>query len=243
MEGSPRGSYLAFNDANGEIFSEGTIDFGLDKDPKFNVRMAGNVKKPQSDSVFTIQALMALNLMLPDDCYQRMVEVINENDNDPAENNNTFVEKALAELLDDNKLKKALDYVAASGKIKLPNDIPANFLFTKTSLHYDIAKRQFIGLEPIHIATINGNHVNKALKARMSITKRRSSVKFTLYLEASKYDWFYMDYYMGALNVASTDKIFNELIKTQGSKMSKGKFRIRPASPRSVGLFLTKIEN
>lgn len=243
MEGSLRGSYLAFNDANGEIFSEGAIDFGLDKDPKFNVRMAGNVKKPQSDSVFTIQALMALNLMLPDDCYQRMVEVINENDNDPAENNNTFVEKGLAEFLDDNKLKKALDYVAAAGKIKLPNEIPANFLFTKTSLHYDAAKRQFIGLEPIHIATINGKHVNKALKARIAITKRRSSVKFTLYLEASKYDWFYIDYYMGALNLASTDKTFNELIKTQGAKMSKGKFRIRPASPRTVGMFLTKIEN
>jgi hypothetical protein len=186
---------------------------------------------------------MALNLMLPEDCYKRMVEVINENDNESADNNNPFVEKALAEFLDDSKLKKALDYVAASGKIKLPNDVPAHFLFTKTSLHYDAFKRQFISLDPIHIATINGNQVNKVLKSRMAITKRRSSTKFTIYLEASKYDWFYIDYYMGALSVASTDKTFNDIIKTQGPKMSKGKFRIRPASPRTVGLFLSKIEN
>jgi hypothetical protein len=172
-----------------------------------------------------------------------MVEVINENDNDPADNNNLFVEKALSEFLDDNQLKKSLNYTSSSGEIKLPNDFSTNFLFTQTSLHYDTYKRQFIGLEPIHISTINGKQVNKALKARVAITKRRSSTKFTIYLEASKYDWFYIDYYMGALNVASTDKTFNDIIKTQGAKMSKGKFRIRPASPRTVGLFLTKMEN
>ncbi|MDG1045983.1 MAG: hypothetical protein P8P81_05215 [Bacteroidia bacterium] len=243
LEGSPRGSYLAFNEGTGEVFSEGKIEFNLDKDPNFNARLAGNISKLPNDSVFTIQSLMALNLVLPEDCYQRMVEVINENDNDPADNNNQFVEKALSEFLNDNQLKKSLNYTSSSGEIKPPSNFSSNFLFTKASLYYDAYKRQFIGLEPIHIASINGKQVNKALKARMAITKRRSSIKFTLYLEASKYDWFYIDYYMGALTVASTDKTFNDIIKTQGVKMSKGKFRIRPASPRSVGLFLTKMEN
>lgn len=243
LEGSPRGSYLAFNEAKEEVYSEGKINFDLNQGPNFNAQLAGNIRKAYSDSTFIIQSLMALNLMLPEDCYKRMMEVINENDNESADNNNPFVEKALAEFLDDSKLKKALDYLAASDKIKLPNDVPAHFLFTKTSLHYDAFKRQFISLDPIHIATINGNQVNKVLKSRMAITKRRTSTKFTLYLEASKYDWFYIDYYMGALSVASTDKSFNDIIKTQGPKMSKGKFRIRPASPRTVGLFLSKIEN
>ena len=100
--------------------------------------------------------------------------------------------------------------------------------------------KQFISSESIDVATIHGIPVNKELKARMAINKKRSSVKFTLYIEASKYDWFYIDYYMGAINVASTDKTFNELIKTKGAKLSKGKFRIRMASPRTVDLFLVK---
>ena len=243
LEGSPRGSYLAFNEAEKEIYSEGKINFDLNQGPNFSAQLAGNIRKSYGDSTFLIQSLMALNLLLPNDCYKRMVEVINENDNESADNNNPFVEKALAEFLDDNKLKKALYYVAASGKIKLPSDVPANFLFTKTSFHYDAFKRQYISLEPIHIATIDGYQVNKVLKSRMAITKRRSGTKFTLYLEASKYDWFYIDYYMGSISIASTDKTFNDIIKLQGPKMSKGKFRIRTASPRTVGLFLSKIEN
>jgi hypothetical protein len=74
------------------------------------------------------------------------------------------------------------------------------------------------------------------------ITKRRSTTRYTLYFEVSKYDWFYIDYYMGSVSVASTDKEFNDLITTEGAKMSEGKFRIRPTSPRAVANFLTKLE-
>ena len=63
-----------------------------------------------------------------------------------------------------------------------------------------------------------------------------------MYIEISKYDWFYIDYYLGSLNVYSTDKEFNDLILEEGPKMSKGRFRIRRASPRTVTRFLDKLE-
>ena len=103
-------------------------------------------------------------------------------------------------------------------------------------------RKQFLSYEPVHIATINGKQVNKAIDSRIAITKRRSSTRYTFYFEVSKYDWFYIDYYMGSITVASTDKEFNDIIKEKGPKMNKGKFRIRTASPRTVANFLTKLE-
>jgi len=169
---------------------------------------------------------------------------MNESDggNGLAENNTEMVEKAMAEYLDDKELDRALSDVNATGELIPQGDLNRNMFFSNVSIHYSPIKRQFLSYEPIHIATINGQQVNKQFDSRIAITKRRSSTRYTIYLEVSKYDWFYIDYYLGSVTVTSTDKAFNDIIKEKGPKMSKGKFRIRSASPRTVANFLSKLE-
>ncbi len=243
LEGAKKGNYLSFNDETGEIYSEGKINFGLDKDDNFNGLMAGNLSKMPRDSSFLITSLLALNVKLPELALYRMATVINENEsNEAADNDNERVDKALAELLEEKKFDKASDYLANVGKIKPQGKLESDILFSKINLHFSPTKRQFISREPIHIATIKDEQVNKVIDSRIAITKRRSSTRYTFYLEVSSYDWFYIDYYMGGITVASTDKEFNEIIKKEGPRMSKGKFRIRTASPRTVSLFLTKLD-
>jgi hypothetical protein len=243
LEGAKKGNYLSFNDETGEIYSEGKINFGLDKDDNFNGLMAGNLSKMPRDSSFLITSLLALNVKLPKLALYRMATVINENEsNEAADNDNERVDKALAELLEEKKFDKASDYLANVGEIKPQGKLESDILFSKINLHFSPTKRQFISREPIHIATIKDEQVNKVIDSRIAITKRRSSTRYTFYLEVSSYDWFYIDYYMGGITVASTDKEFNEIIKKEGPRMSKGKFRIRTASPRTVSLFLTKLD-
>ncbi|PCJ67755.1 MAG: hypothetical protein COA58_01060 [Bacteroidetes bacterium] len=243
LEGGIRGSYLSFNDATGEIYSEGKIDFGMDIDNNFSGAMAGNMNKMPGDSTFVINSILALNLRLPEDAYDRMIAVITEDEDNPlAENNNAFVKSAMAEYLNDKQLKKALEMTASTGEIKPIGELDRNIFISNMSLHYSPRKKKFLSYDPVHIATINGKQVNRAIDSRIAITKRRSSTRYTFYFEISKYDWFYVDYYLGSVTVASTDKEFNDIIKLQGPKMNKGKFRIRTASARTVANFLTKIE-
>jgi hypothetical protein len=243
LTGSRRGSYLSFNDATGAVYSEGKLNFGMDKDENFDGLMAGNVFKNKGDSTFTLSSILALNIKLPDECYDRMIEVINSSSgNTIADHNNEFTYKAIAEYLDDKKLSKAIEYTPLSGEIKPQGDLDRNIFISKMNMSFVPSKSQFISMEPIQIATIAGKQVNKTIDARIVITKRRSTTRYTLYFEVSKYDWFYIDYYMGSVTVASTDKEFNDIIKEKGPKMNEGKFRIRTASPRSVSNFLNKLE-
>ena len=244
MEGAKRGSFLSFNNRTQEVYSEGKLNFGMAVDENFNGLMAGNLKKLPSDSSFIINSILALNIKLPDECYARIAAVMNENaDGNPlADNNNTFVVNAMAEYLDDRKLDKATEYTASSGELKPQGDLDRNLFFSKMSLHYSPTTRQFLSYDPIHVATVNGQQVNRQIDARVAITKRRSNTRYTIYLEISKYDWFYIDYYIGSVTVASTDKEFNDIIKEKGPKMSEGRFRIRSASPRTVANFLSKLE-
>ena len=244
FDGAQRGSYLSFNEATGQVYTEGKIDFGIANDPNFNGLMAGNISKEREDTTFTLESILALDINLPPECFDRIIEVIREDGggNDRAENDNLFVTKAMSEYLDDKKLKKALDQTPALGEITPSGDLDANFFFTNTIMSYDGRLKSFVSRDPMHLATINGKQINKAIPARLMITKKRSGTRYTWYLEVSKYDWFYIDYYLGSLNVASTDKVFNDIIKDKGPKMSKGRFRIRTASPRTVANWLTKID-
>jgi hypothetical protein len=244
FEGSRRGSFLSFNDATGEVYSEGKLNFGLEVDNNFSGLMAGNLVKKKADSTFTLNSILALNIKLPEECYTRIIEVMKNNGsgNPVADNSDEFIYNAMAEYLDDKKLNKAIENTSSTGEIKPQGDLDRNIFISKMSIAYVPSKRQFIATDPVQIATINGNQVNKTINAKIVITKRRSTARYTLYFEVSKYDWFYIDYYLGSVTVASTDKEFNDIIKEKGPKMTNGKFRIKTASPRSVANFLTKLD-
>ncbi|MEY2923906.1 MAG: hypothetical protein RLZZ337_446, partial [Bacteroidota bacterium] len=207
LGGASRGDFLSFNDATGEVYSEGKIDFGLNVDEKFNGIMAGNMHKLPSDSSFIIESILALNIALPEDCYKRMIEVIrtSASGNALADNDNELVRKAMAEYLDNKKLNKSLEMTPSTGEIKPEGDLNRNLFFTNTKLHYSPARQSFVSFEPVHIATINGEQINREINSRIVMNRKRSGTRYTLYLEVSKYDWFYIDYYLGSLNVASTD--------------------------------------
>ena len=244
LENGMRGSYLSYNDATKEVYSEGKIDFGMEVDENFNGLMAGNIRKLPSDSSFIINSILALNIKLPQECLDRMAVVINESGagNSLADNNSEMTKKAMSEYLDDKKLDKALEDASALGIIKPSGPLDRTMFFSNISLHYSPLRKQFISYDPIHIATISGKQVNKQVDARIAISKRRSSTRYTFYMEVTKYDWFYIDYYLGSVTVGSTDKEFNALLKEKGPKMNKGKFRIRTASPRTVSSFLSKLD-
>ena len=242
FEGALSGSYLAFNDATQTVYSEGKIDFGLDVDEHFSGRSAGQVYRSPTDTSFIIDMMVALNIDLPKECLDRIVAVIEENEgNTQAEHNNTFTSKAVAEFVGDDKAEKVLAKQSL-GELVPSGDLDADMLFSKMTLYYSPARKSFVSFEPLQIATINGKQVNVQLDSRIQIVKRRSGTRYTMYVEVSKYDWFYIDYYLGSLNVYSTDKEFNDIIFEQGPKLSKGRFRIRSASPRTVTRFLDKLE-
>jgi len=215
----------------------------MDIDDNFNGIMAGNISKMPEDSSFVIKSILALNLKLPEEAYARMREVIvGDQSNELADNNSEFVTKAMAEYLNDKDLKKALEMTPSTGEITPSDVLNRNLFISQVNIHYSPIKKQFLCLEPVHIATIDGKQVNRAIASRIAISKRRSTTRYTFYFEVSKYDWFYIDYYMGSVTVASTDKEFNDIIKDKGPKMGEGKFRIRTASPRTVANFLNKLE-
>ncbi|MBR9860824.1 hypothetical protein GYB22_08765 [bacterium] len=243
FNGSPSGSFLSFNDATGGVFSEGRINFGMDVDENFSGVSAGNVEWQRGDSSFMVNMFMALNINLPPECYDRMIAVFeaNSDDNPVANHDNVFTTRAVSELVSPKNYKEAISSLA-QGQLEPQDELKRNLVLSKVSYHFSPTRNAFISLDPIQIAMINGTQINRTVDAKMAIVKRRSSIRYTIYIQVTKYDWFYIDYYNQTLYVTSTDKEFNEAIQLKGPKMSQGRFQVRTASSRTVTRFLEGLE-
>lgn len=243
LGGENKGSFLSFNETTREIFTEGKINFGLDLDVKFNGLTAGNLTKKEGDSTFVADMVLALNMLLPGDCYKRMAAIINENSPNlnSSENNSEMALKAFSEFLEGRKLKRMLNDVEATNELRPAGEFERDFLITKMSLHYSPSRQAFISNDPVHFATIKNQQVNRQVNSIMAISRNRSGTRFIWKVEVTKYDWFYFEYYRGTLFVYSTDNEFNEAFKKERNKLSKGKYKLKPTTTRTANQKLSKL--
>lgn len=244
LDGARKGNYMYFDEKNRVIESGGLLDFNLNVHEKFNVISAGKMYKKEEDTTFYANAMMALNIALPIECYTRLHEVIEKNGQDARTItiDQEPVKQAVSEFLTDKQFKKVLKDIEAIGEITPTGELDRDFVISQMKFHYSPQHRAFISTDPIELANIKGKVVNKKFNARMMIERKRTATRIVFYFEVTKYDWFYFDFYRGNLYVSSTDKEFNDAIIQKGPKMTERGYVIRPASPRSVDKTLDKIE-
>lgn len=241
FNGSKRGNYLILDEATKTFKGGGKLDIGMNLGENFNALTAGTITKHQDDSSFMINLMIALKITLPDACYERMAVVMKEEGaGAPSASITQEMKNAAAEFIDDKKLKRMFADEAL-GEVNPQGDLERDLVVTQATMTYSSSKRSYVSWEPIYVATVKGQQVNKQFDARIQMTQRRSGTRLTMYIEVTKYDWFYIDYYLGSLTVTSTDKAFNDALLDGARKLSKGKFRIRPASPRTVSRWLDKL--
>ena len=112
------------------------LDFGLELQEEFGLQASGEISKHEQDTTFIIDAMLALRMKLPDNCYTRMQEVIAKSGADAPKISvdRADVKFRLAELLDDKKYEKVVKEVQDFGELKANNQLNSDFIFTKTSL-------------------------------------------------------------------------------------------------------------
>jgi hypothetical protein len=244
LNNAPRGSYLAFNEKTRTIYSEGKLNLGLNFHEKFNIITAGKAYKQEEDSTFTIETLFGMEVVLPDECYTRMLEVIKKSGGSSSgiDLKEDYLKNALAEFLEDKKLDKVMEEINDNSQMRFFDEIGQSLFFTKANLEVSRSKQGLIGNGPIELAAIKGQAVNKAFDSKILITRKRSGARLTLYFEVSKYDYFYFDYFRGVLTVYSTDKEFNDAIVQKSKKINQKGYVLRMASPRTVTKFIDDMD-
>lgn len=244
LNNAASGSYLSFNESTRMIESRGEINLGLELQDKYFIRPAGRIFKHESDTVFNIEALWAMRMLLPDECYVRMQEVIAKNGAEAPKVNvkREDVRSRVAELLEPKKFERVWKSVQESGNLDINGELGTDFIFSSTNLAYNKRLGAFAGYDPIEIASIKDKSINQAFDSRILIEQKRSGTLIILYIQVSKYDWFYFEYQRGNLFIGSTDKEFNEALRDKAGKINKQGYILRPASPTKVDRQIEKMD-
>ncbi|MBI1305900.1 MAG: hypothetical protein GC181_04705 [Bacteroidetes bacterium] len=244
LNGSPRGNILVFNEGDKTISSEGRLDFGLNFHENFNIQTAGTVSKEEDDTVFNVETLMGMRLKLPDECYQRLLQVIEKNGGGTRSISvdNDETKRAISEFLDDKKYQKVRKDMEEVGEIKSVDEINHDILISRANFYYSKPLQAFVSTSTVDVALIDGKVVNKAFDSRILIETKRSGTRFIFYMKVSEYDWFYFEFYRGNMYIYSTDKEFNDYLMSKRGKTSSKGYTIRPATPIKISRQIEKID-
>lgn len=246
LKNSYRGSYISFNDQTGDILAEGKFDLNMDFQNQVSTISSGIFSKKAQDSVFSIDAFLGLNLLLPKTAYEALVDVIRNKGNGLArtELQRDKTIRNMAEFLTNKQLKKILKNKSEGDNLEFPKEMEYDFILSSVRLFTQAKMNSLISIDPISILRIKDQSIQKQIESKMEINLKRSGTRFKWYLEIDKYNWFYFDFFRGNLMVYSTDESFNQSIydRKQMKEINRKGYYVRLASPRSVTRWLDKIE-
>ena len=240
---APRGSIMTFNETTRMISTQGKLDLGFSM-PVLDPLISGKIYKYETDSSYTLDAFIALDILLPKDAYAKMIAVIQDKGagaaSIPYQSDN--FRYAIGEYLTDKRLEKTLTKAQEIGELEVTEDIKRKFIFSEAKFTYSPRNKSWFSTSPLGVSVINGQQINKRFTSRMQMQVKRSGVSMKIYIEISKYDWFYFEYFRNNLVAISTDKEFNDLIRDKFGEVARSNYSIRPGTSRTVAKFVEKFD-
>lgn len=232
---SLRGNVLRVNEGKKTVSGEGQFKFGFEaktEDDKFDFKAAGTGVYALADTSFNMHLAALLNFPIPSSALKLMYDSLN-NQSVNAETPNydgEFMKKAIAELVEEKAIKKATENIE-SNSLKLVSDLQTTIFFSDLNMKWNQATRSLQTVGDMGINSFEKYPLERKVKGRLEIVKRRSGDDFTLYIQSVQGSWYFFKFQKGILYVIASDQLFNTYIKDNIDKLSKFKnFKLRQAN-------------
>ena len=153
---------------------------------------------------------------------------------------------AVKKLLNKQMANRLLNVLSVYGHIKkMPEALKSSITFTNLHLEWDKTSHSFLSSGPIGIATIGNKTLNKYVHGLIQIKKVRSGSRIHFLLKEGG-QWYFFSYANGVLQVSSSDRNFNDLIKNQKQISNSGSmnnpFTVRIATPQKRINFIRNMQ-
>jgi hypothetical protein len=217
-----KGSYMELSEPKQHIYYEGVFDLGFTANV-FEAYTAGTGLFNLKDSSFTMDVLLMLNYPFPTNATRLMFDTINSQSG-YAENtklNVPLMKSSLTQYIKDERNMKRVVEELDDKSIRLVNELTKQLFFSHIQLRWDPATRSLISVGELSLNSIDKFKIEKKLKGRLQITKKRTGDELMLYLETPEGSWYYFKLLRGVWYVLSSDPVFNQNVKDNMDKISK----------------------
>jgi hypothetical protein len=132
-----------------------------------------------------------------------------------------LMKSSLTQYIKDERNMKRVVEELDDKSIRLVNELTKQLFFSHIQLRWDPATRSLISVGELSLNSIDKFKIEKKLKGRLQITKKRTGDELMLYLETPEGSWYYFKLLRGVWYVLSSDPVFNQNVKDNMDKISK----------------------
>lgn len=246
---SVKGNHLSFSSINCTMLGKGEMSLG-DNRSQMDINSWGVIEYDLSSDIMVMDMVMALDFFFSDDVQKEMAAVINGNSElEGSDLSREAFEVTLNEVLDPKDAKEFKQDVADYGAPeKLPKEFVHTILFSDLVMNWTPDAVSFLSEGKIGLASLGKYQVNKKLKGKMEIQRKRRGDEIYLYLEASNRDYFYIEYKRNRLTFYSSNDALMDIIKNLEIKDRRSEVKGKPVFTYLIGTkgkmnrFLTRFE-
>jgi hypothetical protein len=213
------GRMLCFDNEGKGLNAEGPINLGTDMGQVRHVSF-GRIEHDLKENEITMDLMLGLDFWIAEPAMKIFEETF-KNENLPGGNLATkSFSKNLAQILGQEEAQKAIMQMNANGTFKnLPEKLIHSIFFNHLDFHWNRKDRAYESVGDLVVGNINKTQLNKKVKGKVEIQKRRSGNRISMYFELSKSTWFFFEYHHGVMFVLSSEDKFNQVI--EGMKPEK----------------------
>ncbi|PKQ64329.1 hypothetical protein BZG02_05800 [Labilibaculum filiforme] len=217
------GSILSFYQGNCNMRGEGLINLGAELGQIKQIA-SGAIEHNLASDIVTLDLIFGVDYFMNDQAMKIMENAFMQANLKRTNINKQDYTRKLAEIMGRKKAELAVREMDDYGTFKsLPNELLHTIYFNNLDFIWNKETKAYQSIGEIGIGNINDKQINKSIKGKIELDKKRSGNRLTMYLEIDNSTWFYFEYHHGVMFVRSSNEEFNTLIHE--SKEDKREFK------------------
>ena len=238
---------LAYDLTEGESSATGELRLDLRTDA-LQTSFYGQLfqEGASADDLF-MQVVWKLDFFFNPALFKRMADELNKNTNLTAGNlaDNPMFDVFIQETMSKQEAQAMRNELQAYGGInRIPSAWQKGLVFTNLGFEWDPRTSSYRSTGTGELLTVGPHRIDKKMKVYAQISRGRRGDVINIYIEGSRYNWYYFNYADHILQVLSSDKDFNDAIeKIKPGKRRKGKFQYTLSTMRKKNIFVAEFED
>ncbi|WP_321316995.1 hypothetical protein [Labilibaculum sp.] len=206
------GSILSFYQGNCNMRGEGLIDLGAGLGQIKQIS-AGAIEHDLSSDIVTLDLIFGVDFFMNDQAMKIMETAFTQANLKRTNINKQNYTRNLTEIMGRKRAELAVQEMDLNGTFKtLPNELLHTLYFNNLDFIWDKEAKAYQSIGEIGIGNINDKQINKSVKGKIELNKKRSGNRLTMYLEIDKSTWFFFEYHHGVMFVRSSNEEFNTIL-------------------------------
>ncbi|MFN4973122.1 MAG: hypothetical protein ACK45I_12395 [Bacteroidota bacterium] len=244
-----KGNIMELREPKQQVYTEGVFNIGFNTSKAFETYAAGSAVYNLKDTSFVMDVMLMLDYPFPSSATRLLFDTINlQSAYAPSTKLDIpMLKSALTQYIKEERSLRRVMEELDDNSIRLVNDIVKQLFFSHIRLRWDPVSRSLISVGELSLNSIDKYKLEKKLKGRLQISKKRTGDELMLYLELNDGGWYYFKLLRGVWYVLGSDPVFNKTVKENMDKVSKkdDKYDLRLANigERNKLVRLMKLEN